>query len=168
MIYTGIGARKTPKGIISTMLSVSRLLDRKGYTLRSGGADGADSAFEEGATLVKPEIYLPWPGFNGRTSIYTKPKPETFDIAKIYHPRWDKLSSAAQKFMARNVHQVLGWDLVTLSDFVVCWTNNGGAVGGTGQALRIARACNIPIYNLYNDEDVAILVGEVLNSKNDE
>lgn len=164
MIYTGIGARKTPDNILLTMVSISRLLDRKGYTLRSGGADGADSAFEEGATLVQPEIYLPWAGFNGKTSVYPRPRPETFEIAKSYHPRWDNLSSAAKKFMARNVHQVLGWDMVTLSDFIICWTNNGGITGGTGQALRIAQACSIPIFNLYNNKDVAKLVGEVLNS----
>lgn len=163
MNYTGIGARKTPSGILLTMTSIARLLDRQGYTLRSGAADGADSAFEEGVSLITPEIYLPWENFGKSKSKFTSPKHEAYLIAEKYHPAWKKLSRAGQKLMARNVHQVLGWDMRTLSDFVVCWTADGKASGGTGQALRLAKACNIPIYNLFNDGDVERLVKERLN-----
>jgi hypothetical protein len=163
MIYTGIGARATPNGILLTMTSIARLLDRKGYALRSGAAQGADSAFEEGVELMEPEIYLPWRGFSSHNSKYTDPKPEAFAIAEKYHPAWGRLSPAVRKLMARNVHQILGWDLRVPSDFIVCWTADGKASGGTGQALRIGTACRIPIYNLYNDTDVKRLVNERLN-----
>lgn len=52
------------------------------------------------------------------------------------------------------MYQVLGYDLKTPSDMVICWTKDGGASGGTGQALRIAKDYNIPIYNLYNTKDM--------------
>ena len=32
----------------------------------------------------------------------------------------------------------------------MCWTPNAAISGGTGQALRIARAHSIPVYNLAN------------------
>jgi hypothetical protein len=164
MIYTGIGARKTPKNILETMTSIARLLDRKEYTLRSGGAKGADSAFEWGAAEVKPEIYLPWKGFENNLSNLIVTDLRAFEIAKLYHPAWNRLTQGAKKMMARNVHQVLGWELDKPSDFLVCWTADGKASGGTGQALRLAIDMLIPIYNLYNDVDVKKLVDERLNA----
>lgn len=61
------------------------------------------------------------------------------------------------KLQARNSYQILGLDLNTPSNFVICWTKNGKGSGGTGQAIRIARAYNIPIFDAgyWNDiEDV--------------
>jgi hypothetical protein len=145
------------------MTQIASTLDLKDYTLRSGGAAGADSAFEDGTRYKIPEVYLPWPNFRGKKSFFQPPKPATFEIAKKYHPAWHKLTEAGKKFMARNVHQILGWDLNDPSDFVVCWTADGKASGGTGQALRIAAACKIPIYNLYNEDDISRLVAERLN-----
>ena len=51
--YAGIGSRKTPKDICELMTRVARYLYFKGYTLRSGAADGADTAFEIGAGQEK-------------------------------------------------------------------------------------------------------------------
>jgi len=47
--YTGIGSRKTPYQVQQQMQRIAQFLAKKGYTLRSGSANGADSAFEEGA-----------------------------------------------------------------------------------------------------------------------
>lgn len=71
--YAGIGARKPPDEVKGLMAEVARRLDRIGYTLRSGAAEGADMAFESGAT--RKEIYLPWAHFNGHPSPYCKPAP---------------------------------------------------------------------------------------------
>jgi hypothetical protein len=115
-------------------------------------------AFEEGCdrNLGQKEIYLPWKGFNGsRSPLYT-PSPGAYVIAERFHPHYAMLSSAAKKLMARNSHQVLGQDLNTPSEFVVCWTPDGcstrasrtEATGGTGQAIAIADATGIPVFNL--------------------
>ena len=63
--------------------------------------------------------------------------------------------------MARNCHQVLGQDLKTPVDFIVCWTKDGGESGGTGQALRIARDLNIPVYNLYFEDTIDKIFNEI-------
>ena len=70
MWYAGIGSRKAPKEAIDRMAELAEELAGKGYTLRSGGAGGADKAFEKGCDAVdgKKEIYLPWEGFNGSKS----------------------------------------------------------------------------------------------------
>jgi len=47
--YTGVGSREIPNEIIALMKRVSSKLSKSGWVLRSGGAVGADSAFESGA-----------------------------------------------------------------------------------------------------------------------
>jgi len=148
--YAGIGARITPMNIQNQMTEIAEELAKMGYTLRSGGAEGADIAFENGCNFGggKKEIYLPWKGFNNNDSILFQIPPYAFKIAELYHPRWSSLKPGAQKLMARNCMQLLGQDLKTPSDFIVCWTEGGQITGGTGQALRIAEAYKIPVYNL--------------------
>lgn len=146
MFYTGIGSRETPSKILTLMTKLARYLNDKGYTLRSGGAQGADSAFETGTH--KKEIYLPWKGFNGNPSPLHTISDEAFEMAKHFHPAWRMCNQAARKFHARNCYQVLGLDLNTPSEFILCWTLNASGEGGTGQALRIAKYYSIPIYDL--------------------
>ena len=155
-IYTGIGARNVPFDIMGLMTDIAKILDTQGFTLRSGGANGSDSAFEKGA--INKEIYLPWENFNNKTSIFTEPQDLAFVIAKKFHPKWSVLSPKARLLMARNTHQILGFDFKIRSDFVICWTPDGCEdglrttkdTGGTGQAIRIAFAYDVPVFNLRN------------------
>jgi len=78
-------------------------------------------------------------------------------MAKKYHPNWNRLSIGAQKLMVRNCMQILGFTGDIPTDFVVCWTKDGKASGGTGQAIRIADDYQIPVYNIYNPKDYSIL-----------
>lgn len=164
MFYTGIGSRETPKDILKTMTQLAKDLDAIGYTLRSGGADGADDYFERGAT--RKEIYLPWKMFNGNPSPLFKVSQEAMALASEHHPAWDKLKDPVRKLMARNATQVLGLELDTPSDFVVCWTPDGceshltrtAATGGTGLAISIASKMGISIYNLENDDSTKSLL----------
>ena len=52
MYYTGIGSRETPIEIQKLFINVGRYLAKKKLILRSGGANGADQAFEKGCDLV--------------------------------------------------------------------------------------------------------------------
>lgn len=149
--YAGIGSRKTPLELKDTIYELAQLLHNKNYILRSGGADGADLYFQDGSGDLN-EIYIPWKGFNGSTSELYECSDEAMEVAKKYHPNWGRLSQAARKLMARNCYQVLGVDLKTPVEFIVCWTANVGIMGGTGQALRIAKDYGIPVYNLQKPE----------------
>lgn len=149
--YAGVGSRETPEDILELMTKVARYLYFKGYTLRSGAAKGADTAFEVGAGERK-EIFLPWENFNGSSSkLFTIPN-EALKIAEEQHPNWAACKDYARQLHARNVLQVYGPDLKTYSDFVICWTRGGKLIGGTATAIRLANAQEIPVFNLAIEE----------------
>lgn len=156
--YTGIGSRKTPEEVLRKMTELAEALERKGYTLRSGGANGADSAFEAGAGLQK-EIFLPWRGFNANTSRLYQIPLAAFDLASTLHPTWAALPQAVQKLHARNTQQVLGETLSAPSLFVVFYApeKNGVVQGGTATAVKLARSKNIPTFNLLTTQTSDIL-----------
>jgi hypothetical protein len=148
--YAGIGSRQTPDEVIEEMRTIAAILRENGYVLNSGGADGADTAFEDGAGDQK-QIFLPWNGFNGREDgIVAGGRTFAKKIAMRVHPYWDNLTQGGKKLHTRNVCQVLGNDFKTHVDFVVCWTPDGKPSGGTRTAIVIAEEYSIPVYNLKN------------------
>jgi len=153
--YTGIGSRQTPLSVYPLIIDIATLLNIKDYTLRSGGAEGADMMFEKHA--VKKEIYLAWKGFNGNKSDLYHISDDAWSIAREFHPAFNKLPIGAKKLMARNTYQILGLDCKTPTDFVICWTKDGKPSGGTGQAMRIASEFKIPIFNLFHKQDIKSL-----------
>lgn len=157
--YAGIGSRDTPNNIQTLMRQMAAHLANHGWTLRSGAAQGADQAFEKGCDDVTgdKEIYLPWAGFENSKSTLIVNDSRALEIAEKYHPYWHNLSQGARKLQARNSHQVLGADLNTPSSFIICYTKNGKGGGGTGQALRIAKAHNIPTFDCGKYTDLELL-----------
>jgi hypothetical protein len=155
--YAGIGSRRTPNEILVLMESLAERLAEEGWTLRSGGARGADQAFIAGAQRAggAADVYLPWPGYEG----IAEPRlqnatPAALDLAAFHHPAWGSCRRGAKALHARNCHQILGATLDDPSSFVVCWTPDGSldgagaSSGGTGQALRIASSRGIAVVNL--------------------
>jgi hypothetical protein len=164
--YTGIGSRETPDDILKKIIIIAGLLESEGWILRSGGAAGADSAFEDGVVNKSNNvIYLPWSGFSKTNNIGNKiiTNRDTLlkaeEIAKNFHGGsnnpviWNKI----KKLMIRNVFQVLGEDLQKPSKFVLCWAQSSkfddnnmikDVKGGTGMAVRLAHSLKIPVYNL--------------------
>jgi hypothetical protein len=145
--YTGVGSRKTPTTILNIMQEIAVILYKRNFILRSGGANGADKAFESGAAHLKM-IYLPWKGFNNSESILYTVDNEALSIAKQIHPAWERCSSYAKLLHGRNVYQVLGQNLNVRSKFIICWTKNGILTGGTATAIRLGIKNDIPVYNL--------------------
>lgn len=153
--YAGIGARETPPEVCEKMRMVGKACASMGMTLRSGGAQGADESFEQGCDLFggTKEIFLPYRGFRRNPSDLFGSTKEARAIARKFHPAWHNLSNTDWDFMERNSYQVLGQDLKTPSTFIICWTPGGKVVGGTGQALRIAEAYDIPVLNFGDTSD---------------
>lgn len=142
--YTGVGSRETPSDILIIIQSLASYLAKQNYILRSGGAIAADTAFEKGCDLVqgKKEIFYA----SDATS-------ETLRLAKQIHPAWHRCNDYSKNLHARNCFQVLGRDLKTPSEFLICWTTDGRHIGGTRTAIKLAMNNNIPVINLGIKED---------------
>lgn len=168
--YAGIGSRQTPSAILARMVQIATWLEEDGYTLRSGGARGADQAFAAGVS-GRASIYVPWPGFEGSNSqLYLGNPPLTGEllkqantIAMQNHPRWSVLRDPIKRLMVRTVFQIIGTGgPAYYSKFVICWTPLGKDDGGTGQAVRIAQGLGIPVINLAHFADDAFDTKEKL------
>jgi len=156
--YAGNGARKTPNHVLKQMREYAAALAERGYTCRSGGQpEGADAAFEEGTRPYSGQmvVYLPWRGFGGHLDgIVVGDDPRLREISARFHPNWAACSEGARKLLTRNAPLILGHDLpMVLSEFELCWTDRALGGGGTGQAIRIARAYGVPVYDLANPDD---------------
>ena len=145
--YTGVGSRSTPDNVLMLMNDIAMKMNDLNIYLRSGGAKGADSAFETGA-VNKKKIY------------YAKDCTEASkNIAMQFHPVWERLSDYAKKLHGRNSFQVLGDDLQTPSIGLICWTQDGccshksrtSKTGGTGTAISIADSFGVKINNLKDE-----------------
>jgi hypothetical protein len=54
---------------------------------------------------------------------------------------------------------ILGHDLDTPVEFVICWTYKGNLKGGTALGMKIAAAHGIPIYNLAHEKSLQKVKG---------
>lgn len=176
--YAGIGSRKTPPDILDEMIAFGQFAAAHMAVLRSGAADGADSAFETGAMLWggHTEIFLPWKEFNQHPSTMFPPSADAFKLAADIHPAWNRLSKPAKLLVARNMHQVLGYSLRSPVKFVICYTPDGceshetysHRTGGTGTAIKLASLNNIPIFNLALSNRLADSKAYLLSLKGDQ
>lgn len=166
MHYTGVGSRDITVQESELIMETAKYLADLGFTLRSGGAGGSDTSFEEGALLsLRPElreIYIPWKSFkcprvgdvyhvledrgseNYRVSMV---------VARDIHPAWDRLSNGARLLHQRNVHQVMGRDLTkpVKSKFLLAcsdYDKHGVPKGGTRTAWALASRNGIPCFNI--------------------
>lgn len=149
--YAGIGSRTTPPDILRLMTAIAKWLDlRCGYTLHSGGAVGADTAFAAGSAYSVI--------FTARDAVG---QPRWVELAQRFHPNWPACVARGDyvcRLHARNSAIIMGADLTSPVSFVICWTPGGLGGGGTGQALRIARHYHIPIVDLGDPKTLAHMV----------
>lgn len=185
VIITGIGSRETPPADMRLLTAIGAASEKRGWRGRSGGAGGADLAFEKGFSDPRNiDVILPWKGFLPKNmtqadvdAFLGRPRPTSgpgagvmmsFDkareaeaMAAKYHPAWDRCSRGARALHSRNMPQVLGLSLDRPTDVVVAWTIDGKATGGTGQAIRVAEDIEIPVANLKNPTERRVVL-EVL------
>lgn len=174
--YAGIGSRETPEDVLRWMRIYGETLAKQGFTLRSGAAPGADTAFEEGCDRVEgpKEIFLPWKGFNGSSSPLYEVSDRAMEISeKVWnnkqHPtrEWKYIKRPVKLLMSRNIHQVLGRNLDEPAAFVVCWTKDGcdswekrtSKTGGTSHAIDLASTMGIPVFSFKREGDEERFLG---------
>ena len=94
---------------------------------------------------------------------------ETERIASEVHPAWDRCNEWARGMHSRNCHQILGYDLQSPVDAVICWTPDGKIQGGTSTALKLSMKYNIPVFNLGVSDKESVLndIENFLESRKD-
>ena len=167
-ILTGIGSRKTPADVLDLMCAIAYKRAKEGWFLRSGGADGADTAFEVGFKTYCVEhhipfeermcIYLPWAEFNGRIGkefvhplkIGLTQINNAIKCAEKVHPAFHTLTHGAIKMHTRNIFQVRGHlETGFLPDEIIYWTKGvNEPVGGTRTAVKFAEYLGLKTQNL--------------------
>lgn len=194
MTYAGIGSRETPIDIQKEMYRIGKELESLGYTGQSGGAPGADKAFEganqpwekDDGTVAGTKEFTKskanvtrWAqydkGRNAPTNMVVFKATDSNDtvrkIAREIHPKKQDLSEKdGLNLHARNTFQVFGKNLDTPVDFVLFYAKEQkGSIrpeGGTGQAVEMARLKGIPTINMANS-DWKEQLDKVLSSKGD-
>lgn len=165
MIIAGIGSQQTPLVICEQMRLVGEWCLHNGVTVRSGHARGADYAFERGAKLAC-QVFLPWASFNKDLVLMGVPiyppmglseedgllRNRLNELVLAYHPVPRRLSPHAFALHRRNGAQVLGARCDQPANAITCWTPNAAVTGGTGQALRVAAAYEVPVVNMAHPE----------------
>lgn len=171
MIITIIGSRKTPQDSLDWLMYAANYCTTHGHTVRSGKADGADTAailgcieaydlagvpynlHQEG--LGVPEMFVPWNGFGNKnlSSAWDSVQgdnPDAHDIAGSIHPAWHNCKESVRKLHTRNVCQILGEDLHTPSDIILYWCEEkkGKPTGGTATAVNLALSRGIQCINM--------------------
>lgn len=144
--YAGIGSRQTPYCECTKMASIASFLEGRGYILRSGGAEGADKAFESG--VFQPsmkEIF--------RFSTCTM---EAEEEAGKVHPAWHMCNAHVRKLHGRNAQIILGKKLNMPVSFVIAYALDPNK-GGTSLGIRLAKKYGIPVFNMAHREGVAEL-----------
>ncbi len=164
--YAGIGSRETPTNVMNLMRKIGADMAEKGYCLRSGGARGADKAFEDGCDIVQgaKQIIIPYETFNGYEhdgqsviagksimAYYEK----AWGIASTLVSNFEEQKEFTQEAHTRNVMQVLGRRLDKPVDMVICYCimKNGKPTGGTRTAYKLAKRKGIEVWNLYEPKD---------------
>lgn len=173
--YAGIGSRETPDDCLALMRRIGKFQCDRGQVLRSGGADGADDAFHQGALESEKfcersvEIYLPWNGFKreGKPTLWHEPGKGIYNAGAFENFEQAQeiglkarggergLKQGGIKLHSRNAYQALGRDLKSPAKGVIFWAKPLGKnkwSGGTNTALQIALEYGIPMYNLYVEE----------------
>ena len=94
---------------------------------------------------------------------------ETERIASEVHPTWDRCNEWARGMHSRNCHQILGYDLKSPVDAVICWTPDGKIQGGTATALKLSMKYDIPVFNLGVSDKKSVLndIKNFLESRKD-
>jgi len=189
-VIATIGARDTPAHILEIMEEVGYSLAKMGRMIHSGGAVGADKAFQIGverfcrengiSPCERQRIFLPENYFKGlkhdeKRGIYSFPRSTRYSEAVSMAKRVYLNPKAARNWpewmsnlMGRNCLQALSEDLSTPVSAIICWTKDGSidgskkSSGGTGQALRLAKKFNIPVFNLANEHQLEFVKKHII------
>ena len=148
--YAGFGSWNTPAHIVVVIESLGRALAEAGWTLRTGGAAGAESAFERGCDAV-----------GGRKELVGRPADIESASAQFWPETllpWAQLSANTRALLAQSACQILGPDLDAPAKFLAYWKSTDGRSFEIDHALQIAAAHAVPCVRIEHPINLSRLV----------
>ena len=175
--YAGVGSSsKTTGESIDVLTSTAEDLCKNGFVLRSGGADGADDAFERGAGSRRDIYYgntrhkmhgkyvnspVNEPGHRLVKDGQNATLAEKIIATTLEPSHWRAICAKGdfvKNLFRRNTMQILGYDLNEPVEFLVCYAlpdeGKNSVLGGTKAAYNLARDLQIPTFNFAVPKDV--------------
>lgn len=172
--FTVVGSKGTRDEVMELGYLLSVVLLEAGWQGYSGNAPGMDKVLNRAmlkTNAFNGYVFLPWPKFETRdlpdrcfdSFTITTPIGEECDkIIKELIPWYDKLSQGAKKLHSRNVKQVKGKDLKTLSNLVIHSAKGkqcSKPQGGTRTAVVLAQNLKVPTFNIrFHSERIALKI----------
>lgn len=146
--------REVPESFKESLKPLIKDLSDAGYTVRITSVKGLEEAFNIG--FARKELVLAWKGFEEQEADNYFNTPNSFEIAKKFHPTYNSMKPAVQAFLARNVRLVLGKELKSVPLFMLTWSLDGaetfiektGRTGFVGHPMSMCHALHIPVFNL--------------------
>ncbi|WP_218079405.1 hypothetical protein [Anthocerotibacter panamensis] len=151
--YTGIGSREVAPDIAHLLTRIARHLAATGNILRTGGARGVEKALRQGAE-EDCEVFLPYQIVRGTVQEELPHLLAATRIAEGLHPDWPEYNPFSRRAHILSVYQLLGADLNTPSDFLLCYApidSHGLIQGATRTAVALAAVQGIRCYNLFQE-----------------
>lgn len=155
--YGVAGNENPPAQVIAAIERLVKLLEQRGYTMRSGGVRGVEDIAEKSIPPNgKMEIHLPWRDFEQKASRYTFNSDHAKAIARMFHPAFDTMKPAGQAFLCKNARVILGNNMKSPVLFLLVWTEDGAETlvervartGYAGHSISIAAHLGVPVFNL--------------------
>lgn len=162
---TLVGSRNAPIDIIKLGNMIGAILSKDGCICRTGGAIGMDSAFVEYYDINLVENYRNKSDQPNCINVYELHNIDiAIDMITEIIPHYEFLSDYDKELHTRNCYQVLGIDLKSPSDILICYcpVKSGIPIGGTATAITLARKHGIKVYNIYFEKDKK-LICDLLN-----
>lgn len=154
-VGTGGGTGAISKKAEEAMKEIVRILAEKGYCLRTGD-EKVDSLF---VSFAK-EIGAPMEVFFTEDLVITENIKQ--DALKNYYG-YRAINASSKKNIARCYYEVLGDETKEdnqRSDLVICYDIGKGSVN---YGARLAKRMGIPVYNLYDKENLNSMLEEIRN-----
>ena len=153
--YTGIGVAQVSGKMKDSISSIAKYFSDKGYTLRTDLDKGMNEAFR--SSSESKELYA-IEGETVENAITAIPTDYILSDMKENCLSLTAINKESKKKIVRGYYELLGKDLKTPSEFLVCYDPCTGVVN---HIHRLANRLGIKVYNLYEKDVLKELLQQI-------